>query len=258
MAESKLKIDVRRAAILEKLSREGSVLTCDLVKAFDTTPVTIRTDLAALENEGHLIRTRGGAISIPQTPSDSLKTDCEIPNAKQKRRIAAAVASLVSDGATILMNAGTTTQFVAEALKQHKNLNIVTNSLPVAMNMGAIPSFHVILLGGKINAQYGFTFGTDVQDQLAHYHADIAIMSVDGVSAECGVSTHLAEEAVIDRLMLEHSTRHVIAADHSKVGRVGFTNIQKDISMFTLVTDDMALKDKCEMLKACGVDIVIC
>lgn len=257
MAESKLKIDVRRAAILEKLLREGSVQTENLVKQFNATPVTIRTDLAALEREGHLIRTRGGAIHISPRTSSSVLDD-GILNADEKRRIASAVAALVKNGTSILMNAGTTTQFIAEALTGHQNLNIVTNSLPVAMKLGAVPTFHVIMLGGRINAQYGFTFGTDVKEQLTRYHADISIMSIDGVSAECGVSTHLAEEAIIDRMMLEHSTQHVIAADHSKVGRVGFTNIQRNIASFTLVTDSSVEKSTCERLEGCGVEIIVC
>lgn len=257
MAESKLKIDVRRAAILERLLREGSVQTENLVKQFNATPVTIRTDLAALEREGHLIRTRGGAIHISPRTSSSVLDD-GILNADEKRRIASAVAALVKNGTSILMNAGTTTQFIAEALTGHQNLNIVTNSLPVAMKLGAVPTFHVIMLGGRINAQYGFTFGTDVKEQLARYHADMSIMSIDGVSAECGVSTHLAEEAIIDRMMLEHSTQHVIAADHSKVGRVGFTNIQRNIASFTLVTDSSVEKSTCERLERCGVEIIVC
>ena len=258
MAESKLKIDIRRAAILEELLRNGSVQTDDLAKQFSATHVTIRNDLAALEREGHLIRTRGGAILIsPQAPS-SVARDEDILNANEKRRIASAVASLVKNGSSLLINAGTTTQFIAEALTGHQNLNIVTNSLPVAMKLGAVPTFHVIMLGGRINAQYGFTFGTDVKEQLGRYHADISIMSIDGMSAECGVSTHLAEEAIIDRMMLEHSTQHVIAADHTKVGRVGFTNIQRNLASFTLVTDSAADKTTCEMLENCGVNIILC
>lgn len=258
MAESKLKIDVRRAAILEKLLREGSVQTDDLAKQLNATSVTIRTDLAALEREGQLIRTRGGAIHIsPRTPQPSVPDD-GILNADEKRRIASAVAALVKNGTSILINAGTTTQFIAEALTGHQNLNIVTNSLPVAMKLGAVPTFHVIMLGGRINTQYGFTFGTDVKEQLARYHTDMSIMSIDGMSAECGISTHLAEEAIIDRLMLEHSTQHVIAADHTKVGRVGFTNIQRNLASFTLVTDSLAEKTTCERLGNCGVEIIVC
>lgn len=258
MAERKLKIDLRRAAIMEKLLREGSVQTEELVKQFNATPVTIRTDLAALERDGSLIRTRGGAIHVSSQASLSPTSDRGILNADEKRRIAASVAALVKNGTSILMNAGTTTQFIADALTEHQNLNIVTNSLPVAMKLGAVPTFHVIMLGGRINAQYGFTFGSDVKEQLARYHTDLSILSIDGISAECGVSTHLAEEAIIDRMMLEHSTRHIIAADHTKVGRVGFTNIQRNIASFTLVTDDPVEIATREMLEDCGVEMVVC
>ena len=142
-------------------------------------------------------------------------------------------------------------------MKIRRNLNVVTNSVAVALELGALPSAHVILLGGKINAQYGFTSGADVEDQLRRYHADLAILSIDGICAESGISTCFMEEAIIGRMMLEQAGRTLIAADHTKVGRAGFTNIRRNLSAITLVTDHGIDPDARKALEECGVEVHI-
>ena len=62
MAIGKLKIDIRRQAILEQLNRDGQVFVNDLSKKMGITPVTIRNDLDTLAMEGRLERIQGGAI----------------------------------------------------------------------------------------------------------------------------------------------------------------------------------------------------
>ena len=62
MAESKLKIDIRRNAILDMLKRDGKVYVTQLSESLGVTPVTIRNDLDALEHDGYLIRMSGGAV----------------------------------------------------------------------------------------------------------------------------------------------------------------------------------------------------
>ena len=116
-----------------------------------TSLVTIRSDLDALAEQGKLVRMAGGAI-LPS--SEGPQTHHYIENIEQKREIATNCAAHINDGDTLFINSGTTTTLVAEALRTKKNLNIVTNSLPIATLLGGIPTFRVILLGGTINPQF--------------------------------------------------------------------------------------------------------
>ena len=160
-----------------------------------------------------------------------------LTQAKEKRAIAAAAAKLVRDGDTLLINSGTTTELVAEALCARRNLNVVTNSLAVARKLGAVASIRVLLIGGEINARYGFTYGGDAQEQLTRYQADWAILSVDGISAGSGITTYHAEEAVIDRMMLRGAKQAMVVSDSSKIGRAGFTRVCACVPGMYLVTD---------------------
>ena len=169
-----LKIDIRRRQILERLARDGRVQVSQLSAAFDATPATIRNDLSALELEGRLVRVQGGAIpaASPAALGD---------HTSEKQSIGRATARLIQDGDRLFINSGTTAQAVAASLRGHRELHIVTNALAVARLLG--DTFHVLLLGGELNARDGFTHGEDALMQLARYQADWAILSVDNTFA---------------------------------------------------------------------------
>lgn len=255
MAESKLKIDVRRSKILEQLKLDGKVSVARLAAELGATPVTIRNDLTALERDGYLVRMQGGAVIAPRLENHFIG-NTEDATFLQKQALAEEVAKLITDGQTLFFNAGTTTHHIARALKDKKHLNIVTNSLSIAMELGNIATFHVLLLGGEINASYGFTSGGDTQEQLSKYRADWAILSVDGVSAQGGITTCHPEEAIIDRLMMANAKQRLIAATGNKIGTAGFSRICDGDESLQLITDSTCDKDALSDLQERGVRII--
>lgn len=254
MAGGNTKIEVRRNKILKQLELSGKISVSELSVLLGVTPVTIRSDLSELEAEGKLLRVQGGAVSVPGTGEGPHNQ--AIVHADRKQAIGEAVARLVRDGDTLFINSGTTCEQIATALRIRKNLNIVTNALRVALELGDVPSFRVLLVGGEINAQYGFTHGGDAQEQLNRYRADWSILSVDGISAQGGVTTHHAEEALIDRIMSAGSKLTLIVADGSKIGRPGFSRVRECGPELTLVTDASADRDALAQLEEQGVQVV--
>lgn len=253
MADNKLKIDIRRGKIMEALRRDGKVQVSDLSRELGVTLVTVRNDLDALEQEGYLERIQGGAILKNQTVMPGWGGNC----AEEKQAIAEAAAKWIEDGNTLFLNSGSTTRYVAAALKKHKNINVVTNSLTAAMELGSIPSVHVLLLGGEINTQYAFTYGGDAQEQLRHYQADWAIMSVDGISTHAGVTSFHADEAAINRMMLERAKHVLIVADHTKIGRVGFAHLCDAKPSVKLITGRDSNAAAVAELEELGLEIII-
>ena len=256
MAGEGLKIDVRRKKILEILDRDGQVRVTQLSETLGTTVVTIRSDLAALERDGYLERISGGAIQTVKNYYNMEFQHRKQENMQYKKAIAAAASNLVSDGETLMINSGTTTFFTAVELKRHKNLNIVTNSISVAVELGAHPTFRVILLGGEINTQYSFIYGNDAMTQLNKYKADKAILSVDGIRSDVGLTTYHAEEAVIDKLMMERSRQTVIVADYTKLGHESFFNIGALSGALSWVTNDCVSKQQLDEIKSLGIEVV--
>ncbi len=250
-----LKIDSRRNRILEILRRDGQVRVSSLSEALGVTLVTIRSDLSALEQDGYLARTPGGAIQTTKNYYNMEFQRRKSERSERKKAIAFAAANLAQDGNTLFINSGTTTYFTAVELKRHKNLNVVTNSVSVAMELSDVPTFRILLLGGECNAQYSFTYGDNAKEQLARYSADWAILSIDGVCPEAGLTTYHAEEAMIDRMMMERAKKTMVVADSSKLGRESFSKVSGLDGVDCWVTDravDLALAER---MRERGVEI---
>lgn len=257
MAAEGLKIDARRKKILEMLDRDGQVRVAHLSEILGTTVVTIRSDLAALERNGYLERIPGGAIQTVKNYYNLEFQRRKQDHIEDKKVIASAASNMVNDGETLMINSGTTTFFTAVELKRHKNLNIVTNSISVALELGAQPTFRVILLGGEINTQYSFSYGNDALTQLKKYKADKAILSIDGIHSDIGLTTYHAEEAAVDKLMMERSRQTVIVADYTKLGHESFANIGPVSNAHSWVTNGCVDKNLINQIKACGIEVII-
>jgi len=258
MAGESLKIDARRKKILEMLDRDGQVKVTQLSEALGTTVVTIRSDLAALERDGYLERIPGGAIQTVKNFYNLEFQRRKQENMSYKKDIASTASNLVADGETLMINSGTTTYFTAIELKRRKNLNIVTNSILVAIELGAHPTFRVILLGGEINSQYSFTYGNDAMTQLKKYKADKAILSIDGIHSEVGLTTYHAEEAEINKLMMERSRQTIIVADKTKLGFESFSNIGSVSRAHMWITNKGIDEHMLKKIRALGVEIIEC
>lgn len=250
------KIDVRKKKILELLADEGQVRVAQLSELLDTTVVTIRSDLAALEHEGLLERVPGGAVQTSLGYYNLEFQKNKLINAAAKRSIAQAATELVQDGDTIFMNGGTTTYYTALELKKRKKLIVVTNSINVAIELGVCPSFTVILLGGEIRPHYSFTYGTEALDHLQRYRATHAIISIDGI-CETGISTVHPQEAIIARTMIDRADTTTIVGDASKIGKESFVRICSVSSLDYFITDSSADKKHIQELKNLGIKVIV-
>ena len=238
-------VDDRRKRILELINKNGSVRVTELSSLLNISEVTIRTDLADMESKGLLTRVHGGAVSSYK-PYYSMNLNQRMStNQEQKEIIAKKIADMIEDNDTIMLNSGTTTLLVFRAIPENLNLNIVTNSISIALEGASKPNFNIILLGGLINTKYQFTFGDDAVKQLKSYHADKLILSVDGIDSEHGFSTYYDKEAEIDRIMLEQANINIVAADHSKFNHRAFTKIF-DLSVCDYIVTDSSVPDTLE------------
>jgi DeoR/GlpR family transcriptional regulator of sugar metabolism len=155
-----------------------------------------------------------------------------------------------------MLNAGTTTLLAFRKFPADYNLNIVTNSVSIALEASGNPNYNVILVGGSVNVKYQFTYGSDTVQQIKKYHADKLILSVDGIDVKSGFTTYYNKEASVDLAMIEQSECCIIAADRSKFWRKAFAKIS-DISVADyLVTNSGYDDEKLSELKAYGIEIL--
>lgn len=87
MAGGRLKVHERRNEILRKLRNEGKVSVAQLSNSLRITPVTIRSDLTALEREGYLIRVQGGAVLVDRADENATSQEKTASPVWRRRRL---------------------------------------------------------------------------------------------------------------------------------------------------------------------------
>jgi DeoR/GlpR family transcriptional regulator of sugar metabolism len=245
----------RHEEIIELIQLNGKVKVSELSQKYNISEVSIRKDLEALEAQGHLTRIHGGAVGMNKLYVNMDLTERFKTNAAAKRALAELAAKFIDDNDTIMMNAGTTLAYVLRALRGKKNISIVTNSVQNATEAALFPSFNVILLGGELDSKYQFTYGQDAIRQLENYHATKCILSVDGISAESGLTLYYSNEAQLARKMIECSDVTIVAADSSKLGKNVFARITDAAKTDFLLTNRSDNSYEIEKLRKLGVKI---
>jgi len=247
-------LENRRKKILELLENGGRIRVGELARLFGISEVSIRNDLICMERGGHLERTHGGAIPTGRTYYNLDFNGRRSKNSDEKKLIAAAAVSLVHDGDTVMLNSGSTCCYIASELKKLRNLKFITNSFAVSDELGHHTG--IILLGGRVNTAYRFTFGTDAVNQLRGYNTDVVFLSVDGASYENGLNTFHEEEVEVNRTMLERAKRRVVVADFTKIGRQSFAFIAQIKSFDILITNENADVDELTQIERSGVQVI--
>ncbi len=209
----------RAHELVETLKRlGGSARTAHLADVMNVSEETIRRTVKKLSREGIVSRVHGGVYLAEEHKSSTFhQRIAERPEAK--RRIATALAELVEDESCLFLDVGSTTVFVAEALRQRKKLTIVTNSMPIAQILMNHNANRVFLAGGELKNDIGGTFGTPTQKFVSRFRADLAVLSAEAVDANQGFLLRDQDEADLARTFVSHARKTIMAADISKVGQ---------------------------------------
>jgi DeoR family transcriptional regulator, glycerol-3-phosphate regulon repressor len=244
----------RQRQISRLIESEGYLTIDFLVEHFKVTPQTIRRDLTGMEEQGVIERYHGGAAlrsSITNTRYQTRK----ILNQKEKERIAACLVKLIPDGASLFINIGTTTETIAQALMQHKNLRIVTNNLHVASIMSAKADFRIIIAPGEVRYTDGGIVGDATRDFIEQYRMDFGIIGISGIHSDGSLLDFDDREVSVSRSIIQHSGQVILAADHSKFGRSAMVQLGNISQAQHLVTDLLPVRDFRAILKRYKVQL---
>ena len=244
----------RMSVILEDLSDGGSVNVADLCRRLGVSAATIRRDLSLLEEHRLLRRTHGGAVTQGLLYELPLRYK-SARHQEEKRRIAHAAAELIPEGAAIGLTGGTTTTEVARALVGRQQLTIVTNALNIASEMAVRPNLRLVVTGGMARSASYELVGPLAEATLRDINLDLAILGVDGISAEAGLTTHHEVEAHTNLALIDRARRVLVVTDGSKVGRAAFARICEIGRVDDLITDGGADAKALAAIAAAGVAI---
>ena len=247
----------RQKQILSLLARQGRLRVTEIVEQFSISEATARRDVEALSSQGKAQRVHGGLITLEQAPPELPILERENEQTDEKVLIGQATAGLISDKETVFLGSGTTVLEVARNIRNHKDLTVITNSLPVLNVLTGIKDITVISLGGMLRNSELSYIGHITEQALTEVRADKVILGTRGVSLEHGLTNDYLEETLTDRAILKIGREVIIVADHTKVKRVSTALLAPLESVNTFVTDSNSDKKFIQALKKQGIKVVV-
>jgi DeoR/GlpR family transcriptional regulator of sugar metabolism len=218
MSKLKRAPGVRRAEIRRILRTRQAATIDELCTLLNASPATIRRDLAALEKNDELQRSRGGAVVPLLRGAEQNFAQREARDTTEKRAIAAAVVPMLSPASTVFLNDGSTVMAIANAIVESGiELFVATPAVNVASTLSESSVVTVCLLGGFVRPTSLATSGPFAESMAAQINADIAIISPDGVHPEHGLTFMNVEDAALARRMAEQSHRVLAVATRPKL-----------------------------------------
>jgi DeoR family transcriptional regulator, fructose operon transcriptional repressor len=247
--------DERRQQLSEFLARRGYADLALLLTELGVSESTVRRDLSALEEEGVVRRTHGGAVCVSDRFSALNYAAREVTAVVEKEAIGRRAAELIQDGQTILLDGGTTTYQVARNLLS-RSLQVVTNSLPIANLLHASAGIELILIGGYIYPRTGVALGPYAQQMVSALHVDKAIMGVAGITEDSLYNANaLMVEAELQ--MMRSAGEVIVVADSSKFGKRALARLGGWEMIDRVVSDDGLEAHWQDVVRAAGAEVVL-
>ncbi|MBM7551323.1 DeoR/GlpR family DNA-binding transcription regulator [Thalassobacillus pellis] len=213
----------RHQLILDLLYEKKAINIQELVAETAASESTIRRDLSQLESDGKLRRVHGGASiksSASEEPSMIEKTK---KHHREKLAIAKYAASLVRDGDSVFLDAGSTTYEMIPFLSG-KEIVVVTNGIN---HIDALTDNYIntYTIGGHIKATTRAVIGAHAVESLKQYRFEKSFLGINGVHPEEGYTTPDPEEAIVKRTALQLSGESFVLADASKFNEITFSKV---------------------------------
>lgn len=246
----------RHQYILKQLDQNGKVLVLDLCEELGVSSVTIRKDLRFLEESNLLFRTHGGATKQNPYTTDKSVYEKEKIFVEEKQKIGAKAASLIDENDSIIIASGTTLLAFSKEIKPIGNLTVVTSSLQVAGQMAKHQNTDIIQLGGSVRKSSYSVAGIFSELILDHFYCSKLFLGVDGLDLDFGISTTNAQEAQLNKKMIESAQKVIVLTDSSKFGRKSFGKIT-DLSKIDVIITDQITESYKDSLEALGIKVII-
>jgi DeoR family fructose operon transcriptional repressor len=259
----------RIKVIFNILKDKKKIHVNEIARELSISKSTIRMDLAELESRGLINRTHGGAVlkdellfpDDVETEKNTFGINDRIQkNKAEKNVIGKLAASLINNDDTIMIDGGSTTQYVAKHLSAKSGLTIITNSFYMLPELMNVKDSAIYLAGGIVYKENAIVMGDFTNDFISHFKSQKMILGIDGISLDQGLTVAdslYPSVASIKRKMVDACSQVIVVADHSKIGRVCFMPIAPLKKVDYLVTDDGTPQEMIDAIRAVGPTVLI-
>jgi DeoR family fructose operon transcriptional repressor len=248
----------RRLALIDLLGEQDVFSVEALARRFAVSTQTVRRDLRALEAQGLLRRTYGGAITRGNEPAPERAFHTRLDeNGQLKEEIARAALHLLQPDQTIMFDASSTVLHLARLLPMDFTGTAVVNALPIAMELSRRSGLNVTFLGGTLRHTSLSFAGPLAEATLRRLFVDTAVISARGYSVAHGVTEANPYEAQLKELVVAKSQQVIALIDASKLGKAALMQVAPVDCVRVLVTDHSADPETVAAIRQCGVEVIV-
>lgn len=227
----------RQLRLIEFVRTRSSATVEQLAEELGVTLQTVRRDIQRLAEAGTLTRFHGG-VRVPSSTTENIAhQQRQRLHAQGKARIARAIAQQVPNDCSLILNIGTTTEAVAQALLHHTGLRVITNNLNVATILCGNPSFEIIVAGGVVRPRDRGIVGEAAVDFIRQFKVDIALIGISGIESDGSLRDYDYREVKVAQTIIEQSREVWLAADTSKFNRPAMVEVAALSQIDRLFTD---------------------
>lgn len=238
--------------IAEILDKRGKMTLEQLEEVFpNVSQMTLRRDLLQLEEDGRIIRIRGGAMSVKevQKVSGEEYTKKTTINTDAKIVIAQKVANLIDEGACIFLDGGTTAMYLSKEMPDLK-CNIFTNGIAVVMELAQKKNVAITVVGGQLMKDNLSTSSPAAKAYFDATNFEIAIVSATAFTPDHGFSCNSQIEAELLKDVFKKARQVYMMLDSSKIGKINPYTFARIEDIDVLITDDRFPKEIKELFEA--------
>ncbi len=231
-----MKYTKRQPRILEMLRQRGSCDISELAHTLGVSLETIRRDLKPLAERGELIKLHG-SVMLPNYGREARFGKRMEENVDAKTRIAGAVAALIGDGSTVMIETGSTANFIARQLVARDDLTVVTNSVEIARIVASSNRHRLFLSGGEVRLDDGAALGSAAVEYVQRFNVDYGIISAGAISVSAGLTNYDPLDSEFCRALLAQAAVRIAALDSTKFARETLVHVCHLSGIDVLVTD---------------------
>ena len=245
----------RQQQIVQILEERRRVTVTQLSGALAVSEPTVRKDLARLERQGVVLRTRGGAVLAARAPSEVAFDVRERLQRTEKQNIGETALRLIQDGDTIALDASTTALYLARRLKERRELTVVTNGIRVAVELSGQPGITVLIPGGTLRAESLSVVGTWADGILEQIHIQKAFVGAKGFTLAEGLTDINTEEVQLKQIITERAKNVIAMIDHTKWGQVALATFCSTERIRLIITDRQAPGYMIDEVSTRGIEV---
>lgn len=213
-------MEQRRNSIVDFVNEKGNITFAQLEKQFsEVSPMTLRTDLKALDEAKKIVRIHGGAKSVEVVlGTDDYIGRRAVRNVAEKEKIVEKAVSLIKPNTSVFLDSGSTTTALAKIWPDQPNF-IFTSSMTCVMELSKLKHPTVVVLGGELNKYSMSVCGMQAVDSVKAYNFDQAFLGVTSYASDVGFSCEVLMESYLKQAVLQRSAEKIVLMDSSKIDK---------------------------------------